>query len=270
MAKTQGISFLYEFDLGNKHVDDPAQNILSVTSTAAGDFSPAHLTSESTRERWRSSEILTIQEIVIKAEQASNIDTFAILGHNLTEEAVIQLQANISNNFAAPPVTINIPWRKENIVWLNELGGEYEYYKISILDPTNPCGYVELGRIIGGRAFIVTNNEDIRDAFTIGKQDMADQMKSEGFFRQSNQRVKIRTLSASFSKLETKLGLSNENFLGLREMFDYVGQTVPLLTVIDRGNPDLFTAWGQFSAIPSESYTTNEFMTSSFKFLEVF
>jgi len=270
MSNTQGISFLYEFDLGNKHVDDPAQNILSVTSTAPGDFDPANMTSEATRERWRSSGVLVTQEIVWKAEQASNIDTFAILGHNFSEDAVIQLQANISNNFAAPPVTINIPWRKENIVWLNELGGEYEYYKISILDPTNPCGYIEIGRVIGGRAFTITNNEDIKDAFNIGKKDMADQMKTEGFFRQSNQRIKVRTLSASFAKLETKLGLSNENFLGLREMFDYVGETVPLLTILDRNNPDLFTAWGQFDSIPSESFTTNEFMTSSFKFSEVF
>lgn len=270
MAKTIGISFLYSFDLGNKHVDDPLQNIISVTSTAAGDFSPANLTSESTRERWRSASVLTIQEIIIKAELASNIDTFALIGHNLTEDAVIQLQANISNNFLAPPVTINIPWRKGVISWLNELGDTYEYYKISILDPTNPCGYVEIGKIVGGRAFTLTNNEDIKDTFSIGKKDMADQMKTEGFFRQSNQRVKVRTLSASFAKLETKLGLSNENFLGLRDMFDNVGTTIPLLTVLDRGNPDLFTAWGQFDAIPTESFSINEFVNSSFKFDEVF
>ena len=270
MANTTGISFLYEFDLGNKHIDDPAQNILSVTSTKEGDFLPEYLTSDSTRERWRSDGVLAIQEIIMKAEIKSNIDTFAILGHNLTEEATILLQANISNNFAAPPVNINIPWRKENIVWLSELGDEYEYYKISILDPINPCGFIEIGKIFGGRAFTLTNNEDITDNFTIAKKDMADQMKTEGYFRQSNQRIKYRTLSGSFAKLETKDGSTNENYLGLRDMFDYVGTSVPLLTIADRDNPDLFTAWGQFTAIPTESHTTNGFMTSSFKFDEVF
>ena len=270
MAKTQGISFLYQFDVGNKYVDNPAQQIQFVTSTAPGDFDVANITSESTRERWRSAEVLTWQEIIIKADLKSNLDTIAILGHNFTENAVIQLQANIANNFAAPPVTVNIPWRKDNLVWLNELGAEYEYYRLRILDPTNPCGFVEFGRFIGGRAFTFSNNEDIRDQFSIGKQDFADKMKTEGFFRQSNQRVKVRTLSASFAKLETKQGLNIANFEGLRTMFDIVGTTVPLLTVLDRGNPDLFTAWGQFDQIPAESFTTNEFMTSNFKFAEVF
>ena len=261
---------MYSFDLGGKHVDDPEQNILFVTSTAPGDFRAGNMTSESTRERWRSAEILTVQEIIFKAEQPSDIDTFAILGHNLSEDAIIQLQANISNNFVAPPVTINIPWRKENIVHLTNLGDTFEYYKIKILDPTNPCGFIEIGRVIGGRAFIISNNEDISDTFSIGKEDMADSMKTEGFFRQSNQRVKVRTLSASFAKLETKDGLDNANFLGLRAMFEVVGESVPLLTILDRNNPDLFTAWGQFDKIPTESFSTNEFSTQSIKFKEVF
>ena len=57
MAKTKGISFLYSFDLGGKHVDDPEQNILFVASTAPGDFRAGNMTSESPRERWRCAEV---------------------------------------------------------------------------------------------------------------------------------------------------------------------------------------------------------------------
>ena len=136
MATTQGISFLHEFDLGNRDIDNPGINILSVTSQASGDFDKANLTTESTRHRWRSSEILTTQEIIIKAEVKSDIDTFALLGHNLTEEAIIQIQANISNNFLAPPVTITVPFQEENIISTSQFGDLFEFYKVKIL--TNP------------------------------------------------------------------------------------------------------------------------------------
>jgi len=265
----QGISFLYQFDLGNKHIINPGQNIISVTSTATGDFDKANLVTDSTRHRWRSAEILTTQEIVIKAELKSQIDTFAIIGHNLTEEAVIRLEANIDNNFLAPPFSQLIPWRKNYIVWLTELDDEYEYYKISILDPTNPCGYIEIGRIIGGRAFTLSGGEDVSDSFSISKQDASDKMRTEGFSTASNQRVKYRQLRAPLSKLDSKDG-SNDNWQGLRDMFDYVGITVPILTILDRDQPDLFTAWGKFDDIPTESYLTNQYVNESLKFSEEF
>src|SRR4051812_11265271 len=100
---SQGVSFLYKFDLGNRNISQPGANILSVTSTATGDFDKANLTTESLRQVWRSASILTWQEIVIEAELSSNVDTFAILGHNFSPDAVIQIQANISNSFTAPP-----------------------------------------------------------------------------------------------------------------------------------------------------------------------
>lgn len=267
-AKT-GISFLYRFDLGNKHIYDASEYVVSATSQAEGDFDRTNVLTDSVRQVWRSADVLTWQEIIIRAEEVSNIDTFAILGHNFSDSAVVQLQANISNNFLAPPVTITIPWREQNMVWLEELGSEYEYYKLRVLDPANPCGYLEIGRIVGGRALTLTGNEDISDNINIATQDYSEQMKTEGFFRHSNQRVKARTLSASTAKLDTKVG-NNTNFQALRTMFRYVGISVPLLVVADRQDPELFTAWGQFDSIPSENWQTNGFATFNMKFSEMF
>ena len=264
-----GISFLYQFDLGNKNINNPGQNIISISSTATGDFDKANLLTDSTRQRWRSAEILTMQEIIIKAEIKSQIDTFAILGHNLTEEALIRIEANIDNNFVAPPESHIIPWKKENLLWLSEFTGEYEYYRITILDPTNLCGYIELGRIIGGRAFTFSLGEDITDTFTVGKTDYSDKMRTEGFSTASNQRVKARSLRASFSKLDSKES-NNTNWQGLRDLFDYVGITVPLLLIADRESPDLFAAWGKFQSIPDENFMVNLYVNESFRFNEEF
>jgi hypothetical protein len=266
---TEGISFLYEFDLGNRNLEIPGANILSVTSQAAGDFDKANLTSEPLRQTWRSDSILTWQEIVIEAEVESEIDTFAILGHNFTEDAVVQLQANIANNFAAPPVTITIPYSKLNMVHTSSLGAAYKFYRIRVLDPTNPCGYVEIGRIVGGRSFIMRYNEDITDDFSIDYSDMSKSMKTEGFFRVSTENVKVRTLAAKFQRLNTS-SPNNQNFLGLRDFYDYVGTTRSFLAVLDRGDPGFCSIWGQLRDIPSENYTINRYMSQSIKVEEQF
>lgn len=266
---TQGISFLHEFDLGNRNITNPGVNILSVTSTATGDFDKANLTTDPLRQVWRSADVLAWQEIVIEAELDSEIDTFGILGHNFTEDAVVQLQANTVNNFVAPPVSITIPWAKANMVWTSSLGDVYSFYRVRVLDPTNPCGYIEIGRIVGGRALILTNNEDIVDDFDIEREDMAKSMRTEGFFRVSKENVKVKTLSVKFQKLHTEQG-NNGNFVGLRDLYDNVGTTRPFLTVLNRFDPAFCSLWGQLKSLPPESFTVNQFMSQSIKIEENF
>lgn len=266
---SSGISFLYRFDVGNRDIYNPGSKIVSISPTADGDFDKANLTTDSVRHVWRSASILTWQDIVIEADRESEIDTFGILGHNLSQDAVVLLQANYGNNFSAPPVSIALPWSRQNIVCTTSLGDVYKYYRVRILDPGNPCGYIEVGRLVGGQAIIMENCEDIVDDFEIGYEDMAKQMKTEGFFRTSNENVKVRTISAKFQKLKTQAG-QNANFLALREMFQYVGTTRPLLAMVNRDDPSFCSLWGQMKDIPAESYTINQYVSMSFKCEEVF
>ncbi|MDZ4810759.1 MAG: hypothetical protein SGI96_21190 [Bacteroidota bacterium] len=268
-ANTQGISFLHRFDLGNRDLVDPGSNILYVSSTAVGDFDKANLTTESVRNVWRSADILTEQEIIIRAELPSIIDTFSIIGHNLTPIAVVRLEANTSNNFVAPPVQVVIPWAKHTMVMTQNLGQTYEYYRLRILDPANPCGYIEVGRTIGGRAFTFTNNEDMEDDFDIAKDDNSERMKSEGFFRVSAERVKAKSLRFRFSKIRTDAP-NDDNYNGLEDLFDHVGITKPFLTIIDRNDPTFNPIWGQMDRIPGFAYTVNRFASTSMTVQEVF
>lgn len=268
MSKIQGISFLHEFDLGNRLDDSFGDKIISVTSTAVGDFDKSNLFQDSTRLRWRSADTAN-QEIVLQADISSNIDTFAIIGHNLSDSAAVQLQANIANNFLAPPVTVIIPITEFNMMHTVSLGAEYEFYKLTIIDPANPCGYIEIGRIVAGRAFTMAENEDITDSYSIGTKDMAKKMKTEGFFKASNENVLVRTFNAQFQKISTVAG-ADTNFLGLRNLFRNVRTTRPFLTILDRGNPGLFNVWGELQTIPGESYGINQFVSMPLSVEEVF
>lgn len=269
MALNKSIAFLYSFDLGNRHVDNPAENILSVTSTLPGDFAVENITTESTRRKWRSATAITEQSIIIKAEKKSNIDVFAILGHNFTETAVVRVQANISNNFIAPPVTKVIPWNKYSMMTTTPFGAEYQYYKLSILDPANPCGFVEIGRVVGGKVLQLIDNEDITDSYSIAKKDLSEIMKSEGYFRQSNENIIMRTFNASFSKISTVAG-KDTNFKNLVKMFETVKVTRPFLTILDMNNPYKFNIWGQLTDVPDESYGINDYVNIPLRIEEVF
>ena len=269
MALNKSISFLYSFDVGNRHIDNPSENILSVSSTMTGDFDVSNITTESTRRVWRSADALTQQSIVIKAEKKSNIDVFAIIGHNFTDAAVVKIEANISNNFAAPPLTRVVAWNKYIMMTVVPFGAEYEYYRITILDPGNPCGYVEIGRVVAGRVLQLIDNEDITDSYSVGKKDMSETMKTEGFFRQSNENIITRTFSATFSKIYTVTG-KDTNYKNLVKFFETVKITRPFLTILDMNNPYRFNIWGQLTDVPDESYGINDFVNLPLKIEEVF
>lgn len=268
-ATTKGISFLYLFDFGNRNIQNPGANILSVTETAEGDFDKANLTTEPLRQVWRSVDAAGWKEIVIQAETESQVDTVALLGHNLSEDAVVQVQADFDDSFLAPAETKVMTWSKGNMALTDGFSASYEFYRIRILDPSNPCGYIQVGRIVGGRAFTFDYNEDINDDFEIAQDDLADSVRSEGFFRISNDRVKVKSLSARFTKIST-VASQNANYLGWLEMMDEVGVTKPFLTILDRGDTGFGLFWAQLEKIPQIAYTVNRFASWSFKITEVF
>lgn len=269
-TNTVGIKFLYEFSVGAYNTTFPGLNIISVSSTAPGDHDKVNLTTTPLRETWRSNTILTTQEIIIEAnDEDTVVDVFAILNHNLTSIAVVQLQASNDVGFLVPAFTISMPYNKQHLVLTQDLGVGYRYYKIKITDPTNPCGFIEIGKIVAGRSFTFTKNEDITDRISVGNDDLAYKMKSEGFFRASNERVKVRKLQVQFSGLETRVGF-DDNYQGFLTMVDYIGETLPFLTITDPGEPYFQLIWGQIDSMPSLSYDVNRYVDLSLTIQEVY
>lgn len=267
---TVGITFLHEFSVGNFNTTFPGVNVISVTSTADGDFSKANLTSTPLREVWRSATADTTQEIIIRADETTTVvNIFAILNHNLSSLAVVELQAAFDSSFTAPAFTISFPYNSLHLLLLQDLGIPYNYYKIKITDPTNPCGYIQIGKIVAGRAFTITDDEDITDDISISLEDKSYQMKTEGYFRASNERIKIRKLGVKFDKIKSLTG-ENDNYLNLVDLFDNVGIALPFLVCVDPQDPYFCLLWGQFTALPSINYTINRYSSMSLSIEEVF
>ncbi len=270
-SDTIGIKFLYQFSVGEYNTTFPGLNIISVSSTAAGDFDKKNLTTTPLRETWRSGSILTTQEIIIEANDLNTVpDVFALLNHNLTSLAVVQLQASLTDpTFLSPAFTVNFQWNKKHIALVQDLGLAYRYYKIKITDPTNPCGFIEIGKIIAGKSFTFTKNEDITDKIGVSNDDLSYKMKTEGFFRASNERVKVQKISLKFQNLTTVVG-EDDNYQGLLAMLDEVGETLPFLTIVDPSEPYFKLIWGLIDNMPSESYDINRYVDFGMNIQEVY
>lgn len=267
---TIGIRFLYTFLVGEPDLANPGSNVISVTSTATGDHDKKNLCTSPLRETWRSTDVDNWQEIIIEANDTTERpDVFAILNHNFTSTVVVQLQGSMSSDFSAPAITVSIPYNKKHMVLQQDLGTTYNYYRFRILDPNNSCGYVEIGRIIAGKALTIEDNEDISDNIVASPQDLAYKTKTEGFFRAFSERVKVERLSITFNKLRTVNG-ENDNYANLLAMFDEVGETYPFLTIVDPGDLSFKVIWGAIDQLPSQTYTINRYVDLPFTIQEFF
>jgi hypothetical protein len=270
MAVTQGIKFLYQFTVGELDLVNPGSNVISVTSTATGDHDKKNLTTAPLRETWRSASAATPQVIVIKANDTTVApDVFSLLNHNLTSNAVVNLKGSTSTNFTGAGFSINFPYGKNNMILSQAIGLPYPYYQITIQDAGNPCGYIEIGRIVAGQSFTFMNNEDMAENFSVKREDLSYQMKTEGFFRASNERVKVSGLNLTFPSLQTTTG-NNANYLGLSTMVEFVGTTLPFLTIVDPFDVYFKNAWGQLNQLPTEQYTVNRYVTLTLDIQQVY
>lgn len=255
---TTGIKFLYVFSLGEYDYDNPGGNVISVTSTAAGDHDKLNLTTPALRETWRSTGVSDWQEIVLKTTDLTVVpDTFAILNHNLTKLAVIQVLGSMTTDFTGV-ATLTMQWTKKHAVLLQDVGVAYRYYKFRILDPTNACGFIEIGAIRAGRSLTFINNEDITDDITVTPIDKAYKTETEGFARAFNQRVIVNQVQVNFSKLVTTSN-GGDNYAALSAMFDVVGETFPFLTVLDPADQNFFMTWGVIDTLPSQTFGINRY-----------
>lgn len=270
LPNTTGIKFLYTFCVGEYDLNNPGSNIISITSERQG-FERVNLTTTPLRETWRSVDVATWQEIIIETNDLTiTPDTFSLLNHNLTELAIVQLQGSMTSDFTTPAFTLSFTWTKKHMTLLQDVGTNYPYYRIRILDPTNECGYVELGRIIAGESFTVTKNEDVTDNITIQPDDLAYKTKTEGFFRAFNQRVKVDKLQIRFKDLRTYASEDNTNYVGLLDMMDVVGETYPLLVIPDPFDLSFSQIWGVIDTLPPRNYGVNRFVDMNFTIQEIY
>ena len=241
-------------------------------STASGDFSPENLDTDVVEQIWRSASGVTTG-INLSTDtaipQGVLIDTMAILNHNMTRSAVINLIGSNDPTFSTIGIAIPIKSREENIYYIaEELPAQaFRYWRISIDDVSNPNGFVSIGTIIFGSSRIF-QGECFVDEIEFELKDYADTVRTEGFTNVSNSRALKRKVRLEFRSLDSNLN----NFKTMRSIFQTYRTThkclwIPTPDPIDQEVTARFAVYGKLSMIPSERHNSkgpkNNYVTFS-------
>lgn len=230
-------------------------------TTEPGDFSVYNLNTDIVEQYWRSADtVVTGIQLDCDTEinQGVFLDTFAMLGHNLTKSATINLLGSNVSNFASVGISITIPQALENTYWLSPelpIAG-YRYWRLQIDDPTNPDGYIKIGTLLFGAAKIF-QGECFVDELEFTLKDFADSVKTEGFTNVANSRAQKRVLRLDFRFLD----ILKDNYGILREVFTNDRTVLKCLYIpTPDGDNDQdiigrYSLFGKLTSVPTERHS---------------
>jgi len=186
------------------------------------------------------------------------LDTLAILNHNLTKSASVQLFGSNDSSFGTIGVTRVLTLIDEpNIYHIEEnlpITG-YRYWRVSIDDSTN-SDTVEIGTIVFG-ASSVFSGECITDNIDLENKDFADTVNTEGFTNIANSRAQKKIVGLDFKSL----GFTQGNYGILKAIFQEKRTTLKCLWI---PTPDIndaeftarFAAFSKIDKIPKERHNS--------------
>ena len=230
LYNTNNLRFMYEFPSrglsgasGTNAWGNAAGSGLSwkSNSTEAGDFDVSNLNTDIVEQVWRS-DLGTVTGINLDCDterpQGVFLDTLAILNHNLTSSAVVNLIGSNTSNFSVIGTTIPLEVRDDdpNIYYiapsLPNVG--YRYWRIAIDDSSNPDNYIQIGTIVFGDSSIFFG-ECFVDEVEFQLKDYADTVNTEAFTNVKNSRAQKKLLRLDFRSL----AYQKANFRLMRTLF---------------------------------------------------
>lgn len=175
----------------------------------------------------RSSNCLTSStKFIIALPSAKSIDVVALVAHNLSADANIRISANGTSSFAPPAFdsgwipmwpdgflpSEQLEWEDDNF-WLGTLSEEavagyrtpfsyflastqsYQYWQVEIDDTANPDGYISIGRVFLGLAFVPTINMSYGVGLQVNDATTYETSLTGEEFYDSRQRYRIYQFS---------------------------------------------------------------------------
>ena len=219
--------------------------------TASGDFNINNVNTDLVEQAYRSTATTITIQCDTQISQGIFNDTLAILNHNLTRSATVQMLASNSVTFATVGLNVNLNVETENMYWIspNLPFNSYRYWRLQISDVTNTDGYIQLGTIIFGSS-IIFSGECFVDEVTRRKTHFADRIRTEGFSSVSNDRALKRAVSLTFRRLN----YNYDNYPNLIKVIDTTRTSLKALWIPTPQFASRFAVFGKLSEIPVENH----------------
>jgi hypothetical protein len=227
------------------------------SSTASGDFGIDNVNTDIVEQVWRSvgGAISSIQLVCDTGlAQGVFLDTLALLNHNLTTSAEVQLLGSNDPLFSTIGVVINFTMTTRNYIYiapdLPNIG--YRYWKIIINDNTNPNNYLQIGTIIFGESTIF-QGECFSNPISYKKTHYSDKIMTEGFTTVNNDRGIKAKINLNFENINFAGG----NYNSLVNLFETARTNLKCLWVPTPQYPTRYAVYGKLSDLPDETHTDN-------------
>lgn len=246
-------------------VDFPSRGLdgknWTATNFKAGHFHPNNLNTDVTEEIWRTDDGITTVTLNCDTQlpQGVFIDTLAILNHNISTSADVTLIGSSTPDFQLLTTSEPIQLRMSNESNYYYIAEEYprvsyRYWRVVIIDPTNPFGYIFAGSIMFGSSLIFQGECFIDEvAFTI--QDFTDTVKTAGFTNVANTRAMKKKLSLEFRFLNyLRANFRNMRQLFLQQRTVLKSLWIPTPSPYDQDLNARFAIFGKLVAIPQENH----------------
>jgi len=230
-----------------------------VNTVAFGDFQVENLNTDVVEQVWRGGTgVLTGVQLDMDSEGTGIfMDTFAILNHNISRSATVNLIGSSDPTFTLVEKLVPLAMTSDPNLFhveqfLPPVG--YKYWRLSIDDPTNTDNFIQIGTILLGRSRIF-HNECFVDQIQFELQDFADKINTEGFTNVSNSRTQKRFLGLEFRSLFE----GRRNFQILRDIFTNRRTVlkclwIPTPSATDPEITGKFAVFAKLKKIPRETH----------------
>ena len=189
--------------------------------------------------------------------QGVAVDTVAILNTNLTTSATVSLLGSNVSDYSVIERTIPLaPLSNGNMYHINQdiPFTQQRYWRISIDDPTNSNGHLQIGLVVFGQGEIIIN-ECFTDQIQFEQRDFTKTVRTEGQTTVAISRSQKRRISLNFQSLLIGEG----NYAKLRNVFETFRTTLKCLWIptpdpVIHTTTDRYAVFAKLTNVPVEQH----------------
>ena len=243
-----------------------ASNNYIASSNAGTGYEPVNLRSDFIERAWKSTNcIAEYFQFDVGVGNTIGIDTAAILGHNLTNGAVITVYG-YGDAFSNAPAsdadwyalsaqfTMTVEPTYQNIFYVAAVtaSAKFRHWRVLIQDATNTDGFISIGRFIAGEAMVFDTRENMSMNVDYAQVNYKDELKLNGFSSLANNRALRSKLKINFENLDME---SNDNYAQLQRYFSYCRDTLKALVIPDPRKLYRYSVYAKLTQMPQEKHT---------------
>jgi hypothetical protein len=224
-------------------------------TTTATDFQPKNLNTDIVEQRYQSNDGVTTVTLICDTEVSQGIfaDTFAMLNHNLSRGATVEVSGADDIAFSTLNTSFNFDITSDNSYYIpNALPIKASrYWRFVIQDPFNSDGYIAIGVIVFGRSTLLSTNNNFIDPLEFGYRHFKDSNPIEAYTSVSNDRATRRSLTLRFENMNA----GSDDFQSILNMILESKTSLKCLIIPTPDYPELFAVFAKLVELPRFSHT---------------